>query len=120
MLYGSSASCGDTRQDINLNIGTHDLTSEDSVGVQVSENGDVYYYVNGQEKGVVFPNLPQHQDLWGVVYLLRATTIQSEFHWGEEMVYVKYIHHIRSLIDCYMSAYPVFNVMHMYILGLGP
>ena len=41
----------------------------DSVGVQVSENGDAHYYVNGQNKGVVFQHLPQHQDLWGVVYL---------------------------------------------------
>jgi hypothetical protein len=34
----------------------------------------------------VFQHLPQHQDLWGVVYLLDRTKIQSEFYFGEEML----------------------------------
>ena len=53
----------------DLSFSACDLVKGDSVGVQVRENGGVQYYVNGQNKGVVFQYLPQHQDLWGVVYL---------------------------------------------------
>ena len=88
MFCGPYAYTDGTEQ--RLSFSTGNLRVGDSVGVQVSENGDVHYYVNGQNKGRVFQHLPQHQDLWGVVYLLHGTTIQSELHFGEEMVYVEY------------------------------
>ena len=69
-----------------MSFSTKDQVKGDSVRVRVSENGDVHYYVNGQNKGRVFQHLPQHQDLWGVVYLLDGATIQSEFCLGEEML----------------------------------
>ena len=71
-----------------MSFSTNDLFKGDSVGVRVSENGDVQYYVNGENKGRVFQHLPQHQDLWGVVYLLNGATIQSEFHFGECLFHV--------------------------------
>ena len=69
-----------------MSFSTFGLVKGDSVGVRVSGNGDVHYYVNGQNKERVFQHLPQHQDLWGVVYLSRGTKIQSEFHFGEVLV----------------------------------
>ena len=55
------------------------------VGVRVCENGDVQYYVNGENKGRVFQHLPtnKYQDWWGVVCLRARIKIQSEFHYGE-------------------------------------
>ena len=70
----------------DMSFSTNDLFKGDSVGVRVSENGDVQYYVNGRNKGVVFEHLPRHQDLWGVVYLWSNTKILSEFCLGEEML----------------------------------
>ena len=70
----------------NMSFSTNDVVKGDSVGVRGSENGDVHYYASGQNKGVVFQHLPQHQDLWGVVFLLGGTKILSEFYFGEEML----------------------------------
>ena len=84
MFNGSTTHHDGTKQ--NMSFSTNDLAKGDSVGVQVSENGDVQYYVNGQNKGVVFQHLPQHQDLWGVVCLRFGAKIQSEFYFGEEIV----------------------------------
>ena len=84
MFSGFTAFHYGTKQDMSFS--TEDLVKGDSVGVRVSENGDVQYYVNGQNKGVVFQHLPQHQDLWGVVFLWSGTKIQSEFHFGEVLV----------------------------------
>ena len=84
MFSGSAAFHDGTGQDICFS--TWELVQGDSVGVQVSENSDVQYYVNGQNKGRVFQHLPQHQDLWGVVYLWCGAKIQSEFCSGEEML----------------------------------
>ena len=69
-----------------MSFSTSELIKGNSVGVRVSENGDVHYYVNGQNKGVAFQHLLQHQDLWGVVFLWSSTKIQSEFHFGEVLV----------------------------------
>ena len=71
MFCGSSAYHDGTEQEMSFS--TKNLVQGDSVGVQVSENGDVQYYVNGQNNGRVFQHLPQHQDLWGVVFLLYDT-----------------------------------------------
>ena len=84
MFNGFTAYHDGTKQ--NMSFSTWDLVDGDSVGVRVSKNGDVQYYVNGQNKGRVFQHLPQHQDLWGVVYLLDRTKIRSEFYFGEEML----------------------------------
>ena len=86
MFCDSTAHHDGTEQDMSFS--TNDLFKGDSVGVQVSENGDVQYYVNGKNKGRVFQHLPQHQDLWGVVLLCGDTKIQSEFHFGEYLLYV--------------------------------
>ena len=69
-----------------MSFSTSDLVKGDSVGVQVCENGDVHYYVNGQNKRRAIQHLPQHQDLWGVVHLVYGAKIQSEFRLGEEML----------------------------------
>ena len=71
-----------------LSFSICDLVKKDSVGVQVSENGDAHYYVNGQNKGRVFQHVPQHQDLWGVVLICGDVKIQSEFHFGEYSCYM--------------------------------
>ena len=84
MFCDSTAFHDGTEQDISFS--TEDLDEGDSVGVRFCENGDVHYYVNGQNKGRMFQHLPQHQDLWGVVCLWYSTKIQSEFYFGEEML----------------------------------
>ena len=99
-MFCSSTACHDgTKQ--NMSFSTEDLVEGDSVGVRVSENGDVQYYVNGQNKGRVFEHLPQHQDLWGVVYLWSNTKIQSEFRFGEEIIlYVRHSLCTSQLVMC--------------------
>ena len=72
----------------DMSFSTEDLEEGDSVGIRVSEIGDVQYYVNGQNKGVVFQHLPQHQDLWGVIFLCGFSAIESRFRFGECIVYV--------------------------------
>ena len=86
MFWRSSALHDGTRQRLSFSIDS--VAARDSVGVRVSENGDFECYVNGQNKGVVFQDLPQHQDLWGVVDLRRDIKIHSEFHFGEWLFYV--------------------------------
>ena len=81
MFSGSTAHHAGIRQ--ALSFSTDHLVKGDSIGVQVNENGDAQYYVNGQNKGRVFQHLPQHQDLWGVVFIDRSTIVQSEFCFGE-------------------------------------
>ena len=90
MFCDFTAYHGGTEQDMSFS--TEDLVKGDSVGVQVSENGDVQYYVNGQNKGRVFQHLPQHQYLWGVVFLLHDTKIQSELYFGKYQLY-NYVRH---------------------------
>ena len=97
MFCDSTAYHDGTEQDMSFS--THDLVPGDSVGVQVSGKGDVHYYVNGQNKGRVFQHLPQHQDLWGVVFLIGGTKIQSEFSFGEYLLYVGHRHTQYTLID---------------------
>jgi hypothetical protein len=80
MFCDSTAYHDGTEQDMSFS--TRDLVKGDSVGVRVSENGDVQYYVNGQNKRRAIQHLPQHQDLWGVVFLIGGTKIQSEFSFG--------------------------------------
>ena len=84
MFHGFTAYHNGTKQDMSFS--KSDLVKGDSVGVRVSESGDVHYYVNGENKGVVFQHLPHHQDLWGVVFLLDGANIQSDFFLGEEML----------------------------------
>jgi uncharacterized protein YneR len=80
MFHGFTAYHNGTKQDMSFS--KSDLVKGDSVGVRVSENGDVQYYVNGQNKRRAIQHLPQHQDLWGVVFLIGGTKIQSEFSFG--------------------------------------
>ena len=88
MLSGCTAFHDSTGQDMSFSTNT--LVDGDSAGVRVSENGDVQYYVNGQNKGRMFQNLPRHQDLWGVVFLWSDAKIQSEFHCGEYLLYCRH------------------------------
>jgi hypothetical protein len=97
-FWGSSALHYNTSQE--LSFSTCSLTDGDSVGVRASENGDVRYYVNGKIKGKVFKNLPvKHQDLWGVVFLIGGTKIQSEFHFGVQSLKGLYAAGVPSLKD---------------------
>ena len=84
-MFCDFTACHDGTEKV-MRFSTSALVEGDSVGVRVSKNGDVQYYVNGQNKGRGFQHLPQHQDLWGVVYLRYGTKIQSEFYLGEEML----------------------------------
>ena len=86
MFNDSRALHDGTKQ--HLSFSTEDLVKGDSVGVRVSDKGNVLYYVNGQNKGRAFQHLPQHQDLWGVVFILGDTIFLSEFHFGEYPLYV--------------------------------
>ena len=65
-----------------LGLSIQDLCQNHSAGVCVDKNGDMEYYVNGQNKGVVLHKLPQHEDLWGVVIPFPGAEVQSEFHLG--------------------------------------
>ena len=60
----------------HLSLSNLDLDEEYSVGVCIDKYGDMEYYVNEQDKGVVSQKLPQHQDLWGVVILFPGAEVQ--------------------------------------------
>ena len=61
-----------------------DLSIQQSVGVQISSNGQFHLFINGKHVDCVATGLPVNKPLWGVVAVYgRCTKIESEILSGE-------------------------------------
>ena len=61
-----------------------DMSIHQSVGVQISTNGQFHLFINGKHMDCVATDLPVHKPLWGAVDVCwRCTKIKSEMLSGE-------------------------------------
>ena len=70
------------RREVNFNL--ENLKVGQSVGCCVTRNGEMRYFIDGVDRGIVWTGLPTNRLMWGVadIYGL-ARKIMSEFFFGE-------------------------------------
>ena len=67
---------------VDFNLGF--LEVEQSIGCCVTREGELSYFIDGVDKGIVWTALPTNRPMWGVVdfYGLKKA-VKSEFFFGE-------------------------------------
>ena len=60
-----------------------------SVGCCVTRNGELRYFINGVDQGIVWTGLPTNRPLWGVADIDYLVKIKSEFFFGEYSITLK-------------------------------
>ena len=63
-----------------MNFNLDDLKVGQSVGCCVTRNGELRYFIDGVDQGIVWTDLPTNRPLWGVADIDGlAIKIKSEF-----------------------------------------
>ena len=66
-----------------MNFNLDKLKAGQSVGCCVTRNGELRYFIDGVDQGIVWTDLPINRPMWGIADLHGITKIKSEFFFGE-------------------------------------
>lgn len=82
MLSGTRIHNGEIEKEYSFSI--HSLKVNDILGVQVSSNGNLNYYVNGVNQGVAMSGIPVKKDIFAVFDVYGRTKQVSLKYFGGE------------------------------------
>ena len=85
MLSGTRIHNGEIEKEYNFSI--HSLKVNDVLGVQVTGNGNLNYYVNGLNQGAAMTQIPLKKDIYAVFDVYGRTKQVSVKYFGGRNVY---------------------------------
>ena len=106
-----------------MDFSIEELKVQDSIGCCITNEGELKYFVNGQDRGVGWKNVPTDRPLWGFADLYGLTRkVKSEFTFGErvvsQMMYLQCSAMIHSHCHKYRSMESGFPLINRCILPM--
>ena len=96
MLSGTRVHNGEIEKEYSFSI--HSLKTNDLIGVQVTCNGNLNYFVNGVNKGTAMSGIPFKKEIFGVFDVYGRTKQVSLKYFGG-----RYIHLSRPCLVLYCA-----------------
>ena len=71
IMTGVAVRHNDERRPLNASL--YSLREGQTVGCMVSREGELHFYIDGVDKGIVWTGLPTHKPFWGVADVCERT-----------------------------------------------